>query len=49
MSTGKWAIGKHEITLLRVISSLVIEHITKEHGPKYITPELLTNFLENYC
>lgn len=49
LKEGKWAIGKHEISLLRVISSLAIDHICREKGPKHIQPELLESFLENYC
>jgi hypothetical protein len=46
---GKWAIGKHEISLLRVVSFLTIEHISKEKGAAHIEPSLLAIFLENYC
>lgn len=49
LQEGKWAIGKHEISLLRVVSFLAIEHIVKEKGIKHIEPQLLTAFLENYC
>jgi hypothetical protein len=46
---GKWAIGKHEISLLRVVSYLVIEHIGREKGGRHVQPDLLALFLENYC
>lgn len=49
LQAGKWAIGKHEISLLRVISFLTIEHISREKSPKHIQPDLLSSFLENYC
>lgn len=46
---GKWQIGNHEVIIIRILSQLIVDLITKEKAAESVDGELIAIFLSNYC